>query len=107
MFAGKHIVGHAVETSLTSVQAGRGRYTVTKHTFIRELHATKGWRTKQHSTHTIEADRAPRAEDSKEHTTHIFQRIRPLRARGEYGRPITEKMLMRHGWYRRQLAKGA
>ena len=72
------------------------------------LHATKGWRHVRHRRQIIgpcESRDVRRALASGLSVT--FKRAGKPRDRGVAAIPITEKMLMRHGWYRRQKEREA
>ena len=70
-----------------------------------DLHATKGWRragTRRQLIGWCEKRDAHRARTRGSSDT--FKHIRRPRYRGVAAIPITEKMLMRHAWYRKKKA---
>ena len=70
-----------------------------------ELHATKGWRRAGERRQLLgwcERRDINRALASGRSTTFEVNKDRKIRARGVAAIPITEKMLMRHAWYRRK-----
>lgn len=99
------VVGHSVEAFLTIVRIAHGKFAVTQHTVTHELHPTKGWRLLKTAKRTINADRVPLPAERKALTFQTFKWTARAARREEanYGRPITESMLARHGWYRRKL----
>lgn len=61
---------------------------------IQELHATKGWR--------LLSTRKGKTDDRRTPRFHQEYVARPSKKKPRADFPITEKVLMRHGWYRRQ-----
>lgn len=75
-----------------------------------DLHPTKGWQRGRRRRQLIGSCKKrdmQRALASGSSTTYRVNADRPIRARGAAAIPITEKMLLRHAWYRRQKEREA
>lgn len=75
-----------------------------------DLHPTKGWRSgrcRRQLLGSCEKRDIGRAIASGSSTTYRLNINRPIRIRGAAAIPITEKMMMRHAWYRRQKEREA
>lgn len=105
------IVGLETDTYLTSVRTNNGPYHVTQHTVLTELHATKGWRRVSHQRQTFIAHRRTSASEWRAADRTTFERMTngvPKWSRPDFQFPneaAREASMLRHGWYRRKLAR--
>lgn len=105
------IVGHKIERYLTGEQRG-GLWLVIHHQVITALHATKGWRPHSYDRKLHEVKELPTIDQWRAADITVFVRNPdlPPKVRPEYGFQFAtearrEASLMRHGWYRRRLAR--
>lgn len=99
------IVGHSMRGFLTVTRLAHGKFHAVQMVVTRELHATKGWRTIRREKRATVTDRTPSPKEREALTFCAFARKNLPRTRGPVALAITEKMLMRHSWYRRQCAR--
>lgn len=67
------IVGRKIETYLETVCRGPRDFVVTKHALVRDLHATKGWRTIVHRRERQERDTAPDRREVQSNTVVAYE----------------------------------
>lgn len=104
------IVGHKTERFI-SVQRHTNPahgYLLIGHEVVTALHSTKGWRCVANRRQIIgSCERRDVGRARAAGSSATFERIgnanRNYEHRGAHPIPITEWMLMRHGWYRRSL----
>lgn len=101
------IVGHKTERFVTvqrHTDPAYG-YLAIGNEVVTELHATKGWRRVKHRRQIIGP--CKRRDIQRALASGSSATFKPRRNPGPFATdvsfPITEKMLMRHGWYRRKL----
>lgn len=101
------IVGTKIERYFTASRELGQPWDLVSHEVRTELHATKGWRRVSHRRKQTSVRSLPGIAVWRASNTTTFKRNYNRASRGVDSIPITEAMLMRHGWYRRKLRKEA
>lgn len=105
------IVGTKIQTGMSCRRISNRNWRVTLHRWAWQLHATKGWRIAGHSDKDMIVSKHPTAAEITENTTveyhHGPQKPELVSYIDTMLPADRERMLMRHGWYRRKLRKEA